>query len=79
MARDRAGSAREDVRAEGATGSATGASRERRVLDRCGICGQFIGFYPVNFYCDHHCWRCICSRCPGVDGPGIYTARLEAA
>lgn len=50
---------------------------ERRSVDRCLMCGRFVGFYPVGFYCDRHCHDCICSDCPGVDGPGVYTARTE--
>lgn len=40
------------------------AKPKRRTVDRCTICGQFIGWYPVGFHCDTHCHRCECPRCP---------------
>jgi hypothetical protein len=54
------------------TGEANPRQSKRRLPDRCGICGRFVGYYPVGFYCDRHCHACICFECPGVDGPGVY-------
>lgn len=48
-----------------------------RIPDRCLQCGRFVGVYPVGFLCDTHCRNCICSTCPGVDGPGVYVIREE--
>lgn len=36
----------------------------KRVLDRCAICGRFVGWYPINFFCDRHCRNCACRNCP---------------
>lgn len=44
-------------------GRVTGAPR-RRMPDRCGSCGRFVGFYPVGFVCDTHCASCTCPNCP---------------
>lgn len=34
-----------------------------RFYHRCGVCGRFMRPYPIDYYCDSHCWRCSCSRC----------------
>lgn len=36
---------------------------DRRLPDRCEVCGRFIGQYPVGFYCDVHCRDCTCRHC----------------
>lgn len=39
----------------------------RRVLDRCEVCGCFVGYYPVGFHCDTHCSQCTCTKCEPTD------------
>ena len=50
------------------------------MTDRCTVCGRFVGHYPVGFYCDTHCSRCICTRCPGFrESPwAVHQANREA-
>jgi hypothetical protein len=43
--------------------------RRRYVTDQCSVCGRFVGLYPMGFYCDTHCYRCVCVRCPGFREP----------
>ena len=49
----------------------------RRTTDRCLSCGRFVGHYPVGFYCDTHCSRCVCTRCPGFREPPPATRVIQ--
>lgn len=45
------------------------AKPKLRPVDKCLSCGKFVGRYPNGFCCDTHCWRCVCTQCPGFRQP----------
>lgn len=51
------------MRGGGTVSEAQPALSERRLPDRCLQCGRFVGFYPVGFHCDTHCYSCVCNYC----------------
>lgn len=53
-------------------------THRRMTVDRCTICGRFVGWYPIGFYCDTHCRRCECSRCPSRREPPPRSYTLPA-
>lgn len=50
-----------------------------KLTDSCSMCGRFVGRYPVGFYCDTHCHRCVCNACPEFRGrpDAVYAAQAE--